>query len=163
MTDTVGRFQFDKLPFGITCAPELFQRRMSQILSGLEGVLCLIDDVLVFGRSAEEHAANVTLNADKCSFQRSSIQFLGHIVDSHGISADPRKTEAIRAMPPPSNTTELKRFLGMANQLGKFTSKLAELSQPLRELLSSKNAWVYIVFGDILTKCTHVCWIRHLS
>ena len=88
-----GRFQF-----GITCAPELFQRRKSQILSGLEGVLCLIDDVLVFGRSAEEHdkrlravlrrleAANVTLNADKYSFQRSSIQFLGHIVDSHGIS-----------------------------------------------------------------------------
>ena len=46
-------------------------------------------------------------------------------------------------MPPPSNTTELKRFLGMANQLSKFTSKLAELSQPLRELLSSKNAWVW--------------------
>lgn len=73
--------------------------------------------------------------------QADSITFLGHVVDAHGISADPRKTAAIRAMPPPTNFTELRRFLGTTNHLDKFSPKLAELSQPLRELLSQRNTW----------------------
>ena len=43
----------------------------------------------------------------------------------------------------PQSVPELRRFLGMANQLGKFTPNLAELTQPLRELLSKKNAWTW--------------------
>ena len=50
-----GRFRFNRLPFGITSAPEHFQRRMSDILTGLEGTLCMIDNVLVYGSSQEEH------------------------------------------------------------------------------------------------------------
>jgi len=45
-----GRYCFNRLPFGITSAPEHFQRRMSDILQGLEGVVCLIDDILVYGK-----------------------------------------------------------------------------------------------------------------
>ena len=44
-----GRYHFTKMPFGISSAPEHFQKRMSTILCGLEGVLCLMDDILVFG------------------------------------------------------------------------------------------------------------------
>jgi hypothetical protein len=50
-----GRYRFKKLPFGISSAPELFQKRMTSILSGLDGVICLIDDVLIYGRTTEEH------------------------------------------------------------------------------------------------------------
>ena len=50
--------------------PALFQRRTNRILAGLEGVVCLIDDVLVF-----------TLNRVKCELNKSSIEFLGHIID----------------------------------------------------------------------------------
>ena len=50
-----GRYCFRRLPFGISSAPEVFQRKMSEILSGLEGVLCLIDDVLVIGKDLGEH------------------------------------------------------------------------------------------------------------
>lgn len=46
-------------------------------------------------------------------------------------------------MKAPANVTELRRFLGMANQLGKFTPHLSELSQPLRELLSTKHSWTW--------------------
>ena len=49
-----GRYHFNKLPFGISSAPELFQKRMSNILSGLKGTLCLIDDALIFGKTQEE-------------------------------------------------------------------------------------------------------------
>ena len=102
-----GQYHFNKLPFGISSAPELFQRRMSKILDGLVGVVCLIDDVLVFGRNQEEHDtrlsavferlenANVTLNGAKCEFNKSSIEFLGHLVDRSGIRPDPEKTSVL--------------------------------------------------------------------
>ena len=134
-----GRFCFNKLPFGISSAPELYQRRMSQILAGLEGVLCHIDDVLIFGATPAEHetrltavltllaAAGVTLNKDKCEFYRNNIRFLGHLIDQDGIHADPDKVAAIVRLQPPSETSGLRRFLGMVNQLGKFTPKLATL------------------------------------
>ena len=62
---------------------------------------------------------------------RSQIKFLGHIVDSRGVSSDPEKTNAIKAMKIPSGVKELQRFLGMVNQLGKFSPNLAQISQPL--------------------------------
>ena len=49
------RYQFNTLPFGITSAPELFQKRMNTLLSNLKGVLCLMDDVLVYGKDQSEH------------------------------------------------------------------------------------------------------------
>ena len=150
-----GRYQFKKLPFGISSAPEIFQRRMSAVLEGLDGVLCHMDDVLIFGSSKEEHdlrlsatlqrleKAGVTLNPSKCVFAIDHIKFLGHIVDKTGVQADPAKTSAILQMDAPTNLSDLRRFLGVANQLGKFSPRLAEITQPLRELLSSKKTWLW--------------------
>jgi len=87
-----GRNCFNKLPFGITSAPEFFQKQMNTILAGLEGVLCLIDDILVFGKDCADHdkrlhnvmkwiqQAGVTLNTDKCEFWRDELTFFGHVV-----------------------------------------------------------------------------------
>ena len=50
-----GRYCFDCLPFGITSAPEYFQKTMTTILEGVEGVVCLMDDILIYGRDPEEH------------------------------------------------------------------------------------------------------------
>ena len=128
---------------------------MSQILAGLDGVLVLIDDILVFGKDQEEHdarleavlqrlkTANVTLNREKCEFSKPHITFLGHYIDKDGICQDPEKTDAITKMKSPTSVPELRRFLGMANQLGKFSSNLAELTKPLRELLSKESTWVW--------------------
>ena len=149
-----GRFCFNKLPFGISSAPEIFQRRMSEVLSGLPGVLCHVDDVLVFGKDRIEHntrlqaalkrlqATGITLNEGKCQFYQSCITFLGHVIDSNGISPDPKKTAAIQNMKSPSSVSELRRFMGMANQM-KFSPNIAHISKPLRELLSSKVAWTW--------------------
>ncbi|KAL5479382.1 hypothetical protein EMCRGX_G022901 [Ephydatia muelleri] len=150
-----GRYCFTKLPFGISCAPELFQKRMSDILQDIEGKLCQMDDVLVFGSSQEEHddrlkavlkrieEAGMTLNPDKCAFSRHQIKFLGHIVDQRGIQADPEKTSAILKLPTPKNIADLRRLLGMVNQFGKFSPHIAEITKPLRELLSSRNCWLW--------------------
>ena len=54
-----GRYQFHRLPFGITSAPEHFQRQVSEILSGIEGTVSMMDDILVFGKDQEEHNKNL--------------------------------------------------------------------------------------------------------
>ena len=125
-----GRFCFNKFPFGISSAPELFQKWMSGILLGLDGVVCQIDDVLIFGANQEEHdsrliaarerieRARVTLNAEKCQFSHSKIKLMGHIIDERGIQPDSEKISAIVDLDPPQNVTELHRFMGMVNQLG---------------------------------------------
>ena len=135
-----GTFCFNILPFGISSAPELFQRRMGRLLEGLPGVLCLMDDVIVFGSNQSKHdahltaelkrleAAGVTLNPQKCAFGKQTLRFLGHVVSGEGILADPEKTSAIQAMPPPSSVSDLRRFLGMVNQMVKFSPNMAELS-----------------------------------
>ena len=122
-----GRYCFNKLPFGISSAPEHFQKRMSTILRGLDGVVCQMEDVLVFGKDQAEHderltavleSAGATLNPEKCEFGKTKLKFLGHLVDESGIRADPDKTSAIIEMRPPNNVSELRRFIGMVNQLG---------------------------------------------
>ena len=132
--------------------PEVFQGKMSEILSGLEGVLCLIDDVSVIGKDLEEHnkrlqrvleKLKITLNYDKCEFAKSEIEFLGQVIDQNGVRPDPQKVKAITEIPQPSNRTEARRFLGMANQLSKFCPQLSEQVKPIRDLLSSKNDWLW--------------------
>ena len=98
-----GHYCFYRLPFGISSAPEHFQKRMSDILAGFTGVLCMIDDTLIYGRTQEEHNAHLqsalqrlqdagmTLNVDKCQFSKTSLKFLGHVIDNTSIRADPDK------------------------------------------------------------------------
>ena len=149
-----GRYCFNRLPFGISSAPEVFQRIISKILVGLEGqgVIVHMDDILIHGRNEEEHdarvrkvlsrlqEAGVTLN-DKCEFSKKRVKFLGHVVSAAGIEVDPSKTTAIRNYPAPTNITELQRFLGMVNQVAKFVRNLASRTEPLRALLRKENEW----------------------
>ena len=85
----------------------------------------------------------MTLNGDKCKFHKEEVKFLGHIVSKDGVRADPEKTSAIREMEVPRSVSDLRRFLGMVNQLGKFSPNILEISQPLRELLSTKRTWLW--------------------
>ena len=147
-----GRYCFNRLPFGISSAPEVFQRTMTSILGDLKGVICHIDDTLVHAETQAEHdeqlrtvlkrlqEAGVTLN-EKCEFSKRSVKFLGHIIDEHGIRPDPAKTEAIRDFPVPQKVNDLQRFMGMVNQMAKFIPNLANLNEPLRQLLKKDNMW----------------------
>ena len=99
---------------------------MSSILDGIEGVLCLMDDILIHGRTQEEHdvrlhqtlkkiqAAGLTLNN---VFSKISVKFLGQVIDSDGIRPDPDKIKAIHDVQEPQNVSDIRRFLGMVNQL----------------------------------------------
>ena len=150
-----GRYCFKRLPFGISSAPKVFQRRMSEILNGIEGVVCMMDDVLVFGKDKEEHnrrlemvlrklgESKVTLNWEKCEFAQPEVKFLRQIIDQNGVHPDPLKVKAITDMPPPTNQTEGRRFLGMTHQLSKFCPQLSDRAKPIRDLLTMKNEWLW--------------------
>ncbi|CAM4728520.1 unnamed protein product [Leuciscus chuanchicus] len=151
-----GRYHFNRLPFGISSAPEHFQNMMvTEVTADLKGVVCHMDDILVWGSTVEEHdkrlhavlqraeKASVTLNMSKCEFSKRKVKFLGFIVSADGMSPDPDKTQAVQDMKEPSNVSELRSFLGMVNQLGKFIPNLSEKDKPLRDLLSTKNMWYW--------------------
>ncbi|XP_026020736.1 uncharacterized protein K02A2.6-like [Astatotilapia calliptera] len=127
----MGRFCFRRLPFGITSAPEIFQRLMSTLLKGLEGTVVVMDDILVFGANKEEHdqrlgavlqtikASGLKLNRSKCHFGKNELQFFGHIISADGVKPDDGKVEAIARMPSPTNVEQLRQVLGLINYVGK--------------------------------------------
>ena len=150
-----GRYCFQRLPFGLKSAPERFQRRMLTELEGLDGVICIMDDILVHGRTQAEHdkrldsvlarltKAKITLNPEKCEFSKHQLKFAGHNLSAQGIGPDTDKTAAIEKMERPRNVSELRRFLSMINHQQKFIENLSEKTRPLRDLLSSKNEWLW--------------------
>lgn len=117
------RFCSNRLPFGITSAPEYFQKRMHEILLGLEGIICMMDDILVYGCDQVEHnnrlmavlehlkQASVTLNKDKCSFAVDRVTFLGHVIDHAGVHPNSKKVEAIQLLTSPKCISDVRRFL----------------------------------------------------
>jgi len=143
------------MPFGVSSAPENFQRQMSKILAGLEGTLCHMDDILVFGKDEEEHdrrlievlerlrKSGMTLNKEKCTFRTKSVEFLGHTVNERGIKASDDKINAILNMNPPTTPKEMKRLLGMVDYMRKFNPSLAEIEVPLRKLIKKNSAWYW--------------------
>jgi len=110
-----GRFCFNRMPFGISSAPEFFQRSMEKILKGLEGVVCLMDDVLVYGKDSKQHwkrvhnvlrrvsESGMTLQKEKCEFAKSEIKFLGHLISGECVKPDPDKVKAVLDISPPTS------------------------------------------------------------
>lgn len=133
------------LPYCISAGSKKFQKRMSRILEGLDGVECNIDDVLVHAPTRELHnkrleqvlerltTAGVTLNIEKCVFRATRIKFLGNVVSAHGIEVDPDKVAAVIDLPVPKNVHEVRVFLGMVNHLSKFAEHLPDKTKPIRE------------------------------
>ena len=128
---------------------------MAEILQDMEGVVCRMYDILAHARNHEEHGqclqkvllclqeSGLTLNAEKCQFFRTKVKFLGQIIDDNGICPDPGKIVAIQNVSEPKCVTDVRRFLGMTNQMSKFLPGLADKTQPLRELLRSNTQWIW--------------------
>ncbi|KAI4899215.1 hypothetical protein NFI96_005200 [Prochilodus magdalenae] len=151
----IGRFCFQRLPFGITSAPEIFQREMSTLLKDHQGVVVVMNDILVYGENQETHDQNLRavlrtveksglkLNKDKCHFSKNEIRYFGHIISKDGIQPDMDKVTAITELPNPTNVTELRQMLGMVNYLGKFLPDLSTVLHPVTELLKRDTPWIW--------------------
>lgn len=150
-----GRYRYLRLPYGLSAAPEIFQRFMSETLEGLRGVIVYIDDVLIFGNTIDIHnvnlqsvleriqASGLKLNLEKSKICKQVIKFLGHEISANGIATDINKTIAIKGMGTPQCKKDLQRFLGMIVYLAKFIPNLSQETAPLRKLLSDKVEWLW--------------------
>ena len=150
-----GRYCFRRVPFGISLASEIFQRKMASMFEGLEGVAVFQDDILIFGRTMEQHdfrlkkvmsiisESGLKLNLKKCHWRQSQLDFVGHRFSKEGIKPDPNKIKAICEMEAPRNVTELRRICGMVNYLSMYVSDLATIMKPLNELLKKDMAWTW--------------------
>ena len=148
-----GLYRYNRLPFGVSSAPAIFQRTMESLLAGIPGVSVYIDDLLVSGSTEEEHLltleavldrlsnAGIKLKLSKCFFLLPSVEYLGHVISAEGIRPSKEKTRAISHAPAPQNVTQLRSFLGLLNYYGKFLPNLSSVLAPLYTLLQKGSPW----------------------
>ncbi len=144
----LGFFQFERMPQGITGAPATFQRLMEKAVGDMNllQVLVYLDDVIVFGKTLEEHEdrllkvldrlgeVGLKLSVDKCQICLPRVKYLGHIVSADGVAPDPKKIEAVTTWPLPTNLKTLQSFLGFCGYYRRFIQSYSEIVRPLTEL-----------------------------
>ena len=139
----------------VSSAPEVFQRVMHQMFDRIDGCEIIMDDILVWGATEEEHdervvrvlnrarEINLKLKKEKTKIKCTTVDYMGHKITSVGLKPDPEKVKAILQMPTPKDQKDFQRFLGMVQYLAKFIPHLSEIASPLRELLKRENDWCW--------------------
>ena len=140
-----GLYEFNVMPFGLCNAPATFQRLMEAVLVGLAREKCVVylDDILVMGKTFEEHLDNLAqvlsrlrqaglkLKPKKCHLAKRRVCYLGYVVSSEGISADPAKVEAVKNFATPADVRQLRSFLGLASYYRRFIPAFSKVATPL--------------------------------
>jgi hypothetical protein len=136
------------MPFGLTNAPATFQAMVQEILRPLLDicVIVYIDDILIYSQTEQDHIKNVRQvlellrknklygKMSKCEFFKESVEYLGHIISSKGITTDPKKVLSIKEWPQPRNLKELQSFLGLCNYYRRFIADYSRIATPLTDL-----------------------------
>ena len=119
---TIGRYRWNRLPLGMNFSAKIFQRKLNQILDGLDGVACVADDIVVFGRDEEDHEKKFRLllqrcretgmkpNRNKCEFRLDKLNFMGHCMSTDGLKPNDMKIEAILKMESPTDVKGIQRL-----------------------------------------------------
>ena len=159
-----GYFRYKRLPFGVNFAPALFQKMMDKVLTGLPQAAAFIDDIIVGGKTKQEHITllrevflrlqriNVRIKKAKCKFMVTEVTYLGHRIDEHGIHPTEEHIEALRQMPTPTNKKELRSFLGSMNFYSRFIPQLQSMCAPLHVLVKQDVKWTWSRENDCLFK-----------
>ena len=108
--------------FGVSCAPEMYQRIMQQTLAECKGVSNILDDVIVFAFSEKEHnerleeilkrlkEKGLKLKKEKCCFNIMKLEFLGHVLSKDGVAPEESKIQTVASAREPKNVSEIRSF-----------------------------------------------------
>ena len=146
-------FAFNCLFFGVASAPAMWQRTMEQVLQGIPGVRCLLDDMIITGRTDDEHLDNLRkvlqrlknsglrLNQSKCKFLKKKVIFCSHEITGNGLKKTEDKINAVMNAHGPTDVSQLRSFLGLVNYYHQFLPNLATELHPLNQLLEKNHKW----------------------
>ena len=157
-----GHYEYTVLPFGLTNAPATFMTLMHDVLRDQldHSVVVYLDDILIYSRTWEQHVKDVATvlqklrehklyaKLSKCEFGKKRVEFLGHFVSEEGVAMDPAKIKAITEWKPPTNITDLRAFLGLANYYRRYIQGFSQITLPLTQMLK-KGAKVEMGEGEM--------------
>lgn len=150
-----GLYRYRRLMFGVTSAPEKYQKIISDVLAGSSGVANIADDLVIYGTDLEEHDSNLrkvltqleeqglTVNGDKCQFRLPRLAFFGHELSARGIAPSEEKIAAVVNARPPQNVSEVRSFVQLVQYSAKFIPDFAQAAEPLRRLLRKGEPFVW--------------------
>lgn len=142
-----GIYQFLRCPFGLSSAPELFQKVNETIFSGIKNVLKYLDDLLVVGDTEAEHdealdavmerarQCGVRFNPDKLQYRKSSVRYVGHVFSEKGKSPCDERIRDLMKLQCPKSVKELQSILGMFNYVRDFIPNMSAVISNIRLLL----------------------------
>ncbi|GFX05341.1 retrovirus-related Pol polyprotein from transposon 17.6 [Trichonephila clavipes] len=119
-----GQFEFNKVPFGLSTSPGVFQRYVSSIFRDLTRkgiVISYLDDLVIPAKNEQE----------------------GHIVESGTIKPSPTKTLAVRKFPEPTTIKQVQSFLGLTGYFRKYIKDYSKIAKPLSDLTRKENLFVF--------------------
>lgn len=150
-----GCYRFLRLPFGLSIAPEIFQKYSEKTFGDIPGVVVYCDDLLICANSDDEHDkilkqvleraknCNVKFNKNKFQYKLEEVKYFGHIFSKKGMKIDSDRIKAILELKSPNNKKELQIILGMINYLRRFVPGLANMAAPLQLLLRKDIEWLW--------------------
>ena len=116
---------------------------------------CYVDDLLLFSATWDEHIQHITevfdrlrasglkMHPEKSDFAVNKVRFLGFYLSKDGIEADPSKVSAIRNTPTPTNTAQVRSFIGAASFYRRFVPNFSQKVNPLNKLLGKDVPFVW--------------------
>ncbi|XP_052736041.1 uncharacterized protein LOC108336753 [Vigna angularis] len=152
-----GHYEYVVMPFGVTNAPAIFMDYMNRIFRPYldKFVVVFIDDILIYSKSHEEHEEHLRVvlgvlkekelyaKLSKCEFWMKSVQFLGHVVSTEGISMDPAKVRVVLEWASPHLVTEVRSFVGLAGYYRRFIEGFSKIVAPLTQLTRKDHPFAW--------------------
>lgn len=150
-----GLFEYNRLAFGISSAPGMFQRAMENLFQDLPEVICYLDDLLLVSSDEKQHELllnkvfkrlqdnGLKLKAEKCAIGVPEVVYLGYTITKEGLLPTTTKVDAIAKAPAPKDITQLRSYLGLLNFYRKFIPRAATILEPLNRLLKADTKWIW--------------------
>ena len=149
----VGLFRYKRLNFGLSCAAEILQKKVSDTINGIPCVKNISDNIYVGGTDKDTHDQHLkqvfhrlqgnglTINLPKCQFRVPTMLFFGHVFSEKGMPPDPKKVKALQNVAPPTNASEVRSLLSSAAFCSRLIKDFALITRPLRQLTSDGARW----------------------